>query len=268
MTTVDRSEVAGSATASALRLEAWVLDALERSQKWNSWAALDERIAAFNDLAEAREAWENGSDFRTFGVIAGLIKLACRRGSDDELAALVVLVLLAPGIQSLAVRLEDLCEADEVRSAVWEAVKAAEPHAGRVAARHILQRAHQKLVERSRRRPDLEMSTEVLDSIQERACLVDVVSSACGQPDVVFDGAARELVDVLRWSRSVGVVDDADIRLLLELQAGACDGTPMKEIQARLGRQDGVTPRSIRRRRNAILARLREAAPAYLAATA
>ena len=257
-------------TTSEKRLEVWVLDTLERTQQWEKWAEADKRIAAFDTFDDAREAWRVASDFRTFDLVAALISLGCGRGGDDELAVLAALVMLAPGIARIAGKLSDVFEPDEVRSAVWEAIKAAEPHAGKAAARYVLRRAHQKLLARSKPRPECEVLATSLTSPEfEVGSEEAILESAADVTDPgSVDEAERELADVLAWSRANGVVGVDDLRFLLALNEASADGCSMGRAQERLGRTCGVTPRSIRRRRSAIVARLRAAAPRYLAATA
>ena len=77
-----------------------------------------------------------------------------------------------------------------------------------------------------------------------------------------------DLVDLLAWARGVGVIDLEEIDLLLELLLADHDGMAREEAQRLVGARRGLSLRTIRRRRNAALTRLRQAASLYLAATA
>ena len=75
----------------------------------------------------------------------------------------------------------------------------------------------------------------------------------------------QDLVDLLDWARGTGVLESADVGLVLELMA-ACHETEGREDAYRVvGERHGVAMRTIRRRRDAVVARLRAAAGAYLA---
>lgn len=254
-----------------------VISSLARSGKWTVWQKAEQRLAGFADLEEAREGWRR-RDERCYQVVAGLTALGSRRGGDDDDAALAVAVLLEDGVNRVAMTLTDVCETDDVNATVWEEVKAAEPQLGCHAARYLLQRARQRLS-----RPAAGMVSRVdtisLDARTETNNTLMVGSQTDGAgradqdrdlliavPDV--DDPVEDLADLLTWAREVGVIATEEIDLLVELLAAETDGMAREEAQRVVGERHGVAMRTIRRRRDHTAARLREAAPKYLAAIA
>jgi hypothetical protein len=258
-------------------LAAWVIGSLARSGKWSEWLAVEPRLAGFASLEEAAEGWRR-RDERCYQVVAGLAALGSRRGGDDDDAALAVVVLLGDGVRRVATTLSDVCEVDDVSATIWEEVKAAEPQLGSHAARYLLQRARQRLS-----RPAAGMVSRV-DTISLEQQTTSVATEADRSH---IDGTGRllddrsvllaaaevedpveDLSDLLIWAREVGVIAIEEIDLLVELLAAETDGMAREEAQRVVGERHGVAMRTIRRRRDRTTARLRDAAPKYLAAIA
>jgi len=240
-------------------LAAVLLDDLARTGKWPTWCAADARLEGATSLEDAVGAWQTRRDPRSYAVVAALTSLGSRRGGDDDDAALAVVLLLEPGIVRLATTLRDVCEVDDVRSAVWEEVKLANPQTGNLAARYLLQRARQRLTRPGAvaRRSEVSL-THMISG--------DGPHGGLAEPPV--EDPAGDLIDVLTWARGVGVIETDEVELLVDLLAAANDGVGTEEAQRLIGERHGVRMRTIRRRRDATLARLRAAVPAYLAATA
>ncbi|PVG82123.1 hypothetical protein DDE18_15715 [Nocardioides gansuensis] len=246
---------------------------LARTGKWSSWCEADPRLEGMVSLEDAVDAWQRRRDPRTYAVVAALTSIGSRRGGDDDDAALAVVLLLGPGIVRLGVTLRDVCEVDDVRTAVWEEVKLAEPQMGNLAARYLLQRARQRLT-----RPTVAARRSEVSLDQQLGWGGPLPSSRFGAGHVHDHGRAvaasaaddpvRDLVDVLTWAREGGVIEADEVELLVELIAAANHGVATEDAQRLLGERRGVGLRTIRRRRDAAVARLRAAAPAYLAATA
>ncbi len=249
-----------------------VLGSLAGSGKWSEWSTVETRLAGFAGLEEALEGWRR-RDRRCYQVVAGLTALGSRRGGDDDDAALAVVVLLEEGIARVAKGLSDVCEVDDVNATVWEEVKSANPQLGCRAARYLLQRARQRLT-----RPAAGMVTRLeTTSLDQRLGWAAEVAQGAGgetqdrdlaiaQPPV--EDPVADLADLLIWARKVGAIATEEIDLLVELIAAAADGMSCEDAQRLVGERRGVSLRTIRRRRNATVARLRQAAPKYLAATA
>ena len=77
-----------------------------------------------------------------------------------------------------------------------------------------------------------------------------------------------DLADLLTWATGAGVVGAEEVDLIVELLAAENEGMPREAAQRLVGERRGLAMRTIRRRRDATAARLREAAPKYLAAIA
>lgn len=254
-----------------------VISSLERSGKWAEWQQVEPRLAGFASIEEAREGWRR-RDERCYQVVAGLTALGSRRGGDDDDAALAVAVLLEEGVTRVAMTLTDVCEIDDVNATVWEEVKGAEPQVDCHAATYLLRRARQRLS-----RPAAGMVSRVattsLDARTEtnNSLVLGSHTDGAGRSDqdrdLILAGPevedpVEDLVDLLTWAREVGVIDTEEIDLLIELLAAENDGMAREEAQRVVGERCGVAMRTIRRRRDRTAARLRDAAPKYLAAIA
>ncbi|EON25024.1 hypothetical protein CF8_0925 [Nocardioides sp. CF8] len=251
-------------------MAASVMSTLEGSGKWAEWQSVEPRLAGFASLEEAREGWRR-RDERCYQVVAGLTALGSRRGGDDDDAALAVAVLLEEGVNRVAMTLSDVCELVDVNTTVWEEVKAAEPSLGTHAARYMLQRARQRLT-----RPAAGMVARVQATSLDQRLGWDRPATAFGEdqdrdlllavPEV--EDPVEDLADLLTWAREIGVIASEEIDLLVELLAAENDGMAREEAQRAVGERHGVAMRTIRRRRDRTAARLRDAAPQYLAAIA
>ncbi len=258
-------------------MAASVAGSLARSGKWSQWQAAESRLAGFASLGEAMEAWRR-RDERCYQVVAALTVLGSRRGGDDDDAALAVVVMLEEGVVRVARTLSDLCEVDDVNATVWEEVKCAEPQLGCHAARYLLQRARQRLS-----RPAAGMASRVeTTSLEQRTETNNALTGGAhthgaGRLDqdrdlllavTEVEDPLEDLADLLTWAREVGVIAAEEVDLLVELLAAENHGLAREEAQRLVGERHGVAPRTIRRRRDATAARLRGAAPKYLAAIA
>jgi hypothetical protein len=265
-----RAVINTSSPGVADRLLAVVDAELTRTGKWATWCENDPRLAGLADLADVVEGWRCRRETRSYQVVAALTAIGSRRGCDDDDAAMAVVVLLAPGITRLAATLRDVCEIDDVRATLWEEVKLAEPQLGNLAARYLLQRAQQRLtrpaagmvcrIERVSLDQRLGWATDDRDSCRGD-CSADLAAPEADDP-------VSDLAEVLTWARELGVIEPGDVDLIVELMAAANAGIGTEEAQRLIGARHGVAMRTIRRRRDAIVARLRAAAPQYLAATA
>ena len=238
---------------------------IEESGKWVSWVAAEPDLAAYADLSEVRQAWERRRPNCYLGV-AALTRLGATRGGDDNDAALAVVVLLHPGLVRMIHRLTPgLCEIDEARSLLWEKVKAAEPNAGPMTVQFLLDRVRQADVIRPfLPRQEHERSLEGLI-----AAVLDGSGDWAGVLGKVEDeGAASELGEVLIWCVRREVITEDDSTLLTALVQAAREGLGTEVAMTAVGAQQHVCLRTIRRRRDRAIAKIRTAVPAYLAAVA
>jgi len=254
-----------------------VISSLTRSGKWAQWLEIEPRLSGFSSLEEAREGWRR-RDARCYEVVAGLTVLGSRRGSDDDDAALAVAVLLEDGVNRVAMALTDVCEIDDVNATVWEEVKGAEPQLGCHAARYLRQRSRQRLSRPAAGMVSRVAATSLEARIQTNNALsAGVHTDGAGRQDQDRDlvmavpeveDPVEDLADLLTWAREVGVIASEEIDLLVELLAAENDGMAREDAQRVVGERRGVAMRTIRRRRDRTAARLRDAAPKYLAAIA
>lgn len=254
-----------------------VTGSLARSGKWSEWLATESRLSGFASLEEAVEGWRR-RDERCYQVVAGLTALGSRRGGDDDDAALAVVVMLEEGVIRVATMLSDVCEVDDVNATVWEEVKAAEPRLGCHAARYLLRRARQRLSRPAAGMVSRVETTSLEQRIQTNNPLtLGAYGDGAGRLNQdrdlllavpVVEDPLEDLADLLTWAREVGVIATEEVDLLVELLAAENDGLAREEAQRLVGERHGVAMRTIRRRRDATAARLREAAPMYLAAIA
>lgn len=251
-----------------------VVDSLAWSGKWSTWRQIEPRLDGFDSLGEACEAWRR-HDRRCYDVVAGLVTVGSRRGGDDDDAALAVVALLEDGVRRAAASLRDVCEVDEVRTAVWEEVKAAEPGMGAHAARYVLRRAHHRLA-RPAGKMASRMESTSLEQRTHRREAGTVLGGGTAREDLdrnlllavpEVENPVEDLAELLIWARRTGVIAKSEVELIVELLAAESDGTGCEEAQRLVGQRHGVTMRTIRRRRDATTARLRAAAGEYLAAT-
>ena len=256
-------------------------DLLE-SGRWRRWCASDTRLAAHPSLTDALEAWRRDRGESAYLTVAALASIGSSRGGNDDDAAMAVVVLLQDGIVRLATDLRDQCELDDVLAAVWEEVKRSAPNLGHRAPRFLLQRAKARLLGGGHAYVGGKkaLPLDVLGADRSPGSRVDDVPETRGRhhgglhrldesavANLVDSAAAAcsDLVDLLDWARGTGVLESADVGLVLELMV-ACHETDGREDAYRVvGERHGVAMRTIRRRRDAVVARLREAAGAYLA---
>jgi hypothetical protein len=244
---------------------------LDRTDTWRRWCAADTRLAGLATLDDAivlraTPAGRRENAEQSRHVIAALVERASARGGDDPEAALAVVVLLADGIAHVARQVEDLCDPADVVDTLWERVRAATPHQGPAAASFLLRRTRETLVLLHQRGARAEGGTRI------------VPMAAPPEPEPAQDPAdlttaLSDLVDLLNWAARTRVIDPAEADLLLELvgtsrQVTAEQGETanQREVLHRIAERRGVCPRTLRRRRQRVIARLREAGPAYLAA--
>ncbi|MEP9385541.1 hypothetical protein [Nocardioides sp. KR10-350] len=260
-------------------LAASVAGSLARSGKWERWQELDSRLSRFGSLEEAQAAWRR-RDVACYEVVAALTALGSRRGGDDDDAALAVLVLLSEGVNRVAGQLSDVCEVGDVHATVWEEIKGAEPQLGNRAGRYLLDRARQRLC-----RPAAGLVTRVPTTSLEAMLEADGADHGDGREGKqdydltvavpTVEDPVDDLADLLSWARDVGVIATEEVDLLIELMAAEHEvlargetKRAREEAQRIVGARHGVTMRQIRRRRDRTAARLRDAAPQYLEATA
>ena len=232
-------------------------------------------------LDDAVEAWRRDRDESAYLTVAALASLGCSRGGNDDDAAMAAVVLLQDGIARLASDLRDLCELDDVLSAVWEEVKRAEPDLGHRAPRFLLQRAKKWILAPAHGFATASEVVPMGDVAAGRtlgealpAARVDAARTEGphGPASGVWvdslepaDDPCADLADLLAWARGAGVLDQADVDLIVELMAVSRETAGREEAYRVVGERHGVSMRTVRRRRDAVVGRLRGAVGEYLA---
>ena len=239
---------------------------LDSTGQWAAWRALDERLASFTSLAHAAESWQHDRGNCPYAIVAALTALGSSRGQDDDDAALCVVVLLSDGIRTLARDLRDVCQPDDVTTAVWVEVKRAEARPGDRAARHLLHRARQRLLRPRTGFVAAQRGSSSLEAWMERPSRDGIARRELPAPD--DEDPAEELNDLLTWAHTRGLVEERDLNLLRDLVVACHFTDEHRTAMSIVGRRYGLTVRSVRSRRDIVVARLRQAVPEYVAATA
>ena len=239
---------------------------------WGRGGAADARLAGLASLDAALGVWRRDRSERAYLAVAALAAVGSRRGCDDDDAAMAVVLLLQDGIAGLAAGMGGECELDDVVAAVWEEVKRSAPNLGHRAPRYLLARAKARLLSPAHGVVDR------TDTVSWETLGADMGEGAVGvnrrgdprrgmglELRSVVDEACSDLADLLEWAHAVGVLERADVDLVLELMAVSRTSTGREEAQRIVGERYGLGMRTIRRRRDTVVSRLRTAAPAYLA---
>lgn len=245
-------------------------DELDRDGRWRRWAVTDDRLASFDCLGEILAQWRsNDRSERCYLAVSALAALGSRRGGDDPVAALAVVVLLQDGIIARAHDLahgsqhrrpaDDLV--DEMLMAVWEKVRSSAPNLGCRGPAFLLARAVSQVLRDAKRGEHAQIEMVALPAGDFDILGADACHRA--HADKVDDSAA-DLAELLAWAREEGVLDEGDVSLIVELVTIQAD-TQRLQAERIVGQRHGVSDRAVRRRRSAVVRRLQKAAPRYLA---
>ena len=244
------------------------------------WAAAEPPLAGLVTLDELADVVHRpGNAARADAVLGALARLAACDGGDDVDAALLVAHLLANGSRTLAMSMRDLSvDIDDliagqlrlqIRTFPWQ-------QRTQAIARSLLLDTRKAVL--AELRPFRSRAGD------ERVFLVDPIDGAAlsGPTQSAWAGHdaeeyERELVDVLIWARSSGVVNQRDVVLLIDLvraaartdaEDGVRRGLNVAAEIAEVAALYGVNEKTIRRRRDRALTALRRASAEYLAAVA
>jgi hypothetical protein len=246
------------------------------------WAAAEPALAGIDTLHElAGIVHDRGRPARADELLGALVRTAAVDGGDDENAAFAVAHLLANGTRRLASRLRDLSsDIDslvagelwlQIRTFPWQRRRRAFAASLLLDTRHALLRELRPYRARDGEDRVLLVSPWMpeMQRVPNRAGLEP--------PGCECDDSRSELLDVLGWAQRSGLVERADVALLVDLvlaadrTAGA--GTARRGLTvaaelAYVANLRGVHPQTIRRHRDRTLAALRAARDQYLAAVA
>jgi hypothetical protein len=222
---------------------------LELTGVWTAWRRCEPALRTVEELA-ALPAHTLGCDPAAANdVLTALARWAAQDGGDDPRAAVVLVHVLAPGVRQLARSLPG-APRDALGLVVGELVAQIRR---RPSTRGLTGSVAVSLLRSTRR--------ELLRELPRRAADGALVEVPVASDHPVWDrcehpGApAVNLAEVLRWAVDAGVASVGDVALLVTAaQPGG---------RLRAAATLGVTERTVRRRRDSMLTRLRVCAPRF-----
>lgn len=236
------------------------VDRLERSAALDRWHAAQPALMSQADIRGLPELIGTCTDrAEVDGIFGALVAQAARDGGDDPEAALVVVHLLRGGVEGLARKFRHrgpevmaLVVGELVCQVLTFAWRTSRPHPTRLLldTKHALWNGELRPI-LDRRRPHEALP---VDPSQWHR-----YATQTDEPDDV------DLIDMLSWAATSGVVAADDLRLLVALEQHRGYGNQARETVAA---EWGIDERTVRRRRDRALAKLRAAAGAYLSAVA
>ena len=249
------------------------LDNLVSGERWRQWCRSEPDLAAFDSLKSIRVLRSEAED-QAFGP---LLRLAARDGADDELAAVAVLHQVGGSVRTISRHFWHLARGEAegiVTGAMWEQIRSYDWHTRNHHHAAVLHHATRKSVRSLLLRDDSRWQTRGVVPINPQSRLFEVVME---RPEVgisVSDfGAGDQLEVLLSWATGRGVVDEEDAALLEALleadrrnpaipkwRRGACSMAAIEQLAS----ERGVCTKSVIRARDRVIAKLREAAPAFL----
>jgi len=237
---------------------------LLRSGSWDRWQQIDPRLSSFESLDALTETWAESRSVPCYPAIAALARLGSRRGADDDDATLAFLVALHGDVDHVSNQLRRICDPDDVMRSVWDVVKRAEPQVGIRAPYFLLHRAKEALVI-AHGTSDREVAySPILDGDTNDLAMVGMGPQPIPGDDVEIPW--RDLGRLLHWAAQAGVVPCEDAQLVLDIYHDVEPHRGIEKSLIRVGARLGVGMRTVRRRRDSTVRRLREAIPDYLAA--
>jgi len=244
---------------------------------WRGWIDQEPALRSFDSLLDP--AWLEGPD-RDQGLGA-LIRLAAQDGGDDELAAIAVCHRMRPAVLK-AIREFGLVDDGEAIAvgALWESVRVF-PWRRRTRAygSHLSHDTRHRMLrfQTARRHPHDRFQCVLVGSGE----LLDWAAAAGGraaqvEPADLSADSMAELFDLLEWAHRSGVLREEDIVLLRDLVTASyavteqespwmARGATSQAALSWLAQRNGTSARTLRRKRDRAIHRLRLAAPAYLA---
>jgi hypothetical protein len=229
------------------------------------------------------DAHRRGATAQSDDLLAALARLAACDCGDDPLAARALLQLLLPGAAALAYRLAHLPRAEaiaavlstlscRIRTYPWRR----RPH--RIAANLLLDTEMDLRRARARERACVELSltalTDRTDHRRSTADRLDLVLAWASRsaeqplspgrssdPAEIEEDPREQLLTLFCWAVDTAVISPDDVALLTAIDLH-------QHPVAALADEHGIAPRSLARRRQRALARLRAARRDYLQATA
>ncbi len=223
------------------------------------WAASEPELGRLVDVDALLAAWADPDT--THQVGAALVRLAAVDGGRDDDALLLLLHLLSGVVWRLAAQLGDLSP-DITAIVLSELTCQIRSYRWRVRSRGLV-----TSLEKDTRRAvlaELRPSDRYHPERVERLTWDGDVSALGSRPARIAADDV-DVVDLLRWAAAAGVNPD-DLSLLIDSERAR--GRRGAHADATVAAARGIDRRTLLRRRQRTLSKLRELAPAYLAAVA
>lgn len=245
---------------------------------WARWVAAEADLAGYAGLEELHALRGLDND----PPLGALVRLAAQDGGNDLLAAVALAHQMERGARSLMHTLRDLGEdVDEmVMSALWVEIRCFPwRRRTRAYAANLMRDTRASVLETVgiRRRSPWPGSDVLLDPQSPLVEWLSTPEARCRcEPASSCEQTTLELVELLDWALASDVIERDDAALLLDLVAAgevvADQDTPWtrrgicsQAAVRRVAERRGVCGKTIRRRRDRIVAALRESTGRYLA---
>lgn len=243
--------------------------------RWPAWQDVHPALRSIDDLDDLRAATRRLEPAESNELLLALAEQGAADGGNEAAATATLVWLLLPGAAHLAVRLRRAMpelgrdEADQlVAGQMWIQARTLRVSAHRPikCAATVLRNAERSI------RLELGISDKTLRNstfIGTGSECEAAVGEALAAPSPVL-AATVELRDLFAAALRAGVICAVDVQLLLEVAQRADEVAPVtstrgagglmsEEVCAAVARRRGCSPRSVRRRTHAALAKLRTA---------
>jgi hypothetical protein len=249
------------------------LDVLVDAERWRQWCHAEPHLAAFDSLGTIRALRGQAED----RVLGALLRLGAKDGGDDPLAAVAVLHQLGGSVRVIARHFWYAADGDAdgiVTGAMWKQIRAYNWRARTHHHAAVIHHATRKSV-RSALLPDESRWQSRLVLINPQSWLFEALRGTTEDSvgGVAELGSKDQLDVLLGWSLQRGILNDADVKLLVALveadrdnpaitkwMRGACSMSAVEQAAA----ARGVSTKSVTRARDRVIAKLRQAAPTFL----
>ncbi len=250
------------------------LDELVDAECWRKWCRVEPDIAVFNSLSTIRGLRGQAED-RALGA---LLRLAAKDDGDDQLAAVAVLHQLGGSVRIIARHFWYAADGEAdgiVAGAMWEQIRAYDWRSRTEHHAAAIHHATRKSVRSALLWDDSRWQSRSVIPINPQSGLFEaVVEGPLESPGSVTElGSQDQLEVLLSWSLRHGVLAEDDVALLGALveadrqnpgitkwMRGACSMAAVEQMAS----ERGVCAKSVTRARDRVIAKLRQAAPAFL----
>ena len=254
------------------------LDQLVTGERWRRWCDREPVLATVSSLEEFRALRGEAED----SIMGALLRLAAHDHGDDHLAAVALVHQLGGAVRVISRQFRHLAEEDIegiVVGAMWEQIRSfpwrRRTHHFAASIVHDTRRAVRKVLMPGRDWRNHDRVVLVDPQSWTFETLTETGGALChGAPE---PEARAELESFLVWAWRSGFVDEDDVRLLAALLTsdrdnleipqwgrGICSVAAVEQVAG----QRGTSAKTVFRTRDRVIAKLRDAAPAYLAAVA